>query len=104
MCASCHYWEKFPVLLEGRCRQDSPKATPRSIEHLGNIDREAMWPITQISDWCGKHQEFTRYAEARESDATERKEAFYAAMKAISGAERRPSEPWPAGPGPEGAE
>lgn len=65
LCENCRFWDTSTQLdaaqpdTTGACRHHAPK-----------VDRRtgiALWPFTEISDWCGEH-EFEAETEAERDD------------------------------------
>ena len=57
-CRTCKFWDPLlPVQrddqLTGLCRENSPRVAGGA---SGRVEGEGMWPITDMTDWCGRHE------------------------------------------------
>jgi hypothetical protein len=50
LCESCRFWEPTSAGDRGWCRRKSP------VPFLGEKNRDALWPMTTDTDWCGEYR------------------------------------------------
>ena len=50
ICDECRFWEPTAEGNKGWCRRKPP------VPFLGEKNREAIWPMTLPTDWCGAYR------------------------------------------------